>query len=300
MGTGEGIMTRADNFTPPGTDPGRWAKLKRLEKKSKKSKNKKHNTSSTSTKQSSDEQKFEPLFTVAINEIDRLNSEATQKKDSIETELENNKKNIVLKLADDLKAQGLRVDRIANEIIHQLKGRASDTWIREILPDEYKDKKKQENAKKRWNRNFAPAPVQNQQTTDVAEQPVEQQTTDEIAQTQTKRIIVGIDGSEIIDKDPSSEASKESNSKDLPPKAQDIPTIKIPEYSVKESPQPQPQPQQQQQQQPQQHHLRILVDWDELSDKMAELHRKDIKNFWLCGRIEDDKLLDMALEREVQ
>lgn len=219
---------------------------------------------------------------VAINEIDRLNSEATQKKASIETELENNKKNIVLKLADDLKAQGLRVDRIANEIIHQLEGRASDTWIREILPDEYKDKKKQENAKKRWNRDFAPVPVQNQQTTDVVEQPVEQQTTDEIAQVQTKRIMVGIDGHEIIDKDPSSEASKESNSKDLPPKA-----IKIPENSVKESPQPQ--------QQSQQDHVRVPIDRDELSDKMAELP-EHIKNFWLCGRIENGKLLDMVLD----
>jgi hypothetical protein len=45
------------------------------------------------------------------------------------------------------------------------------------------------------------------------------------------------------------------------------------------------------------YHLRILIEWDELSDKMAELHYKDIKNFWLCGRIENGKLLDMALER---
>jgi hypothetical protein len=52
---------------------------------------------------------------------------------------------------------------------------------------------------------------------------------------------------------------------------------------------------------PQQHdHLRILIDWEELSDKMADLHYKDIKNFWLCGRIENGKLLDIALEREVQ
>jgi len=30
---------------------------------------------------------------------------------------------------------------------------------------------------------------------------------------------------------------------------------------------------------------------------MAELP-KDIKNFWLCGRIDNGNLLDMALERE--
>jgi hypothetical protein len=47
-------------------------------------------------------------------------------------------------------------------------------------------------------------------------------------------------------------------------------------------------------------HLRVLIDSDELSDKMAELRYKGIKNFWLCGRIENDKLFDMALEREVQ
>ncbi len=100
-------------------------------------------------------------------------------------------------------------------------------------------------------------------------------------------MLVGIDGREIIDKDPSSEASKESNSKDLPPKAQDILTIKIPQNSVKESPQPQ--------QQSQQDHVRVRIDRDELSDKMAELP-EHIKNFWLCGRIENGKLLDMVLD----
>ena len=46
--------------------------------------------------------------------------------------------------------------------------------------------------------------------------------------------------------------------------------------------------------------IRVLIDWDELQDKMAEVHHKDIKSFWLCGRIENGtkKLLDMVLERE--
>jgi len=31
---------------------------------------------------------------------------------------------------------------------------------------------------------------------------------------------------------------------------------------------------------------------------MAEFHYKDINNFWLCGQVENDKLIDIVLERE--
>ncbi len=44
-------------------------------------------------------------------------------------------------------------------------------------------------------------------------------------------------------------------------------------------------------------HFKVLVNYDELSEKLAELHHKDIKNFWLSGRIEDGRLVDMMLTR---
>lgn len=60
---------------------------------------------------------------------------------------------------------------------------------------------------------------------------------------------------------------------------------------VKESPQPLPQHNQS---------IEILIDWHEMSDKMADLHYKDIKNFWLCGQIDSSgKLLNMELKRGV-
>jgi hypothetical protein len=98
-----------------------------------------------------------------------------------------------------------------------------------------------------------------------------------------QQIMVGVDGHETTD------TGSEPGSGDSP-----NPAIEIHEDSTanKESPQPQ--------QQSQQDHVRILIDWSELSDKMAELHYKDIKNFWLCGRIVNGKLLDIVLEREQQ
>ncbi len=85
-----------------------------------------------------DEKRFIPFFEAAIHSIDKLTSDFHEKK-----------KRIVEKLAVTLKNKGFRVDGIANEIVHQLKGRASRSWILEILDDEYKDKTYQENARNR-------------------------------------------------------------------------------------------------------------------------------------------------------
>jgi hypothetical protein len=73
-----------------------------------------------------------------------------------------------------------------------------------------------------------------------------------------QQIMVGVDGHETTD------TGSEPGSGDSPNPS----PIEIPEDSTatKESPQPQ--------QQLQQDHVRILIDWSELSDKMAELHHK--------------------------
>jgi hypothetical protein len=117
---------------------------------------------------------------------------------------------------------------------------------------------------------------------------------------QKQQITLDVSGHEITDTDSGdlpSEQTKEDGSGDLPIhplNERDIPTNKG-------LPQPQqptvPQDSTAKVSAQQQDHLRILIDWDKLSDKMAELP-KDIKNFWLCGRIDNGNLFDMALERE--
>jgi hypothetical protein len=43
--------------------------------------------------------------------------------------------------------------------------------------------------------------------------------------------------------------------------------------------------------------LRVLINWDELSDKMDDFYLDDDRNFWLCGKVKDGKLFDMVLHR---
>jgi hypothetical protein len=86
------------------------------------------------------------------------------------------------------------------------------------------------------------------------------------------------------------------------------PTVES-ESPARAQPQHQQPQQQYQQSQPQPHQaqqqvnksFRILIDWDDLSEKMAEFHYKDIRNFWLCGLVDENgRLLDITLEREQQ
>jgi hypothetical protein len=206
---------------------------------------------------------------------------ANQKKDGIDADLKKSIKEVVQDLASTLKAQGFPVNRIANKIVHELKDRASRSWMLEILDDEYKDKAHQRKRK------VGPVADQNQQVgashRDEMVGPVADQ---------NRQIMVGVDGHEITGSseqgsgDLPDEQTKESGSGNLsmhlPPRNEQgidatVPATKGPAQN-----------------------LRILIDWDELSDKMAELHYKDIKNFWLCGRIDikNHKLLDMVLEKE--
>ena len=181
---------------------------------------------------------------------------------------------VIQHLARTLRDLGFPVNRIANEIVHQLKGRASRSWILEILDDGYKDKAHQESARKR-----KVAPVAERQEEDLASYVHEAAAVAPVAE-RDQQITVGVGGHEMTDSGPGDVPIQRASE-------QDIATIEA--SAAKESPQ-----------QDHAYHLRILIDWDELSDKMAELHYKDIKNFWLCGRIENGKLLDMVLEREVQ
>lgn len=271
-------MTEVDdrNFTPEGISNKRWKELEAAKKKQEQSRQ-------NSDGSRNGEQKFAHLFAAANEKIDKLTSDANQKKDGIDADLKKSIKEVVQDLASNLKALGFPVNRIANEIVHQLKGKASRSWILEILPDEYKDKSHQESAQRK--QKVPPVQQDNSgQIAPLAERQSGKATTSNQVTPQQERkqlLMVGTDGHEIIDTD-----SRDSPT-DLPSE-QAIAVKDSEDSAVKGSPQPQPQ-------QPQQ--LRILIDWDDLSDKMTELHYKDIKNFWLCGRIENGKLLDIVLER---
>src|SRR5262249_15577824 len=84
-----------------------------------------------------DEQKFAPYFAAAIKKIDDLESHVLKSK--IE---------IVKVLAEELEKAGFPLERIANEIVHHLKGRIYPTYIRRNLDDKHKDKCHSANAKK--------------------------------------------------------------------------------------------------------------------------------------------------------
>lgn len=139
-----------------------------------------------------------------------------------------------------------------------------------VLSDEYKDKTHQENARKR-KRKVAPVAEQEKQDLTTSSSHGHEVATVAPVAERNQQIMVGVGGHEMTDNEhgdvPIDRASEQS-----------IATI---EDSASKN---------------LQDHLRILIDWDELSDKMAELHYKDIKNFWLCGRTENGKLLDMVLE----
>jgi hypothetical protein len=258
-----------NNFTPK--QDKRWDELEAAEERDQNRQN------SDGTRQL-DEQKFAPYFAAANKKIDELVSDAHQKKDNIDNELDKSIKEVVQNLASTLKTLEFPVNRIANEIVHQLKGRGgSRSWILEVLSDEYKDKTHQENARKRKRKVAPVAEQQKQDLTTSSSHGHEVATVAPVAE-RNQQIMLGVGGHETTD----------TGAGDLPmysPLSKQEITI-IEDSAAKESPQ-----------QDRAYHLRILIDRDELSDKMAELHYKDIKNFWLCGRIENGKLLDMVLEK---
>ena len=155
------------------------------------------------------------------------------------------------------------MNRIANEIVHQLKGGrgGSKSWILEVLSDEYKDKTHQENARKRKRKVAPVAEQQKQDLTTSSSDGYEVATVAPVAE-QNQQITVGVGiGGEYETTDTGSEPEPG----DLPMHTrskyeQDITTIESSEDSAaKESPE-----------QNHAYHLKILIDWDELSDKMAE------------------------------
>ena len=236
--------------------------------------------------QNSDEQRLAQLFADANERIDKVES------DSLRSKIK-----IVKDIAQQIEKEGLiPTERIANEIVHQLKGRISAAYVRRNLDDRYKDGHQSNNAKKQKVA-IQVSPTNPKQLTlysDIG---------DPKAATKDQQIRIGVDGHETTDQDTAlgDQSSKQGipisphqDIKQLPqvPQQHDLPNNQSSQQSTttesptaKKSPQTRP--------------IRVLIDWDELQEKIAEVHHKDIKNIWLCGRVdENDKLIDMVLERE--
>lgn len=241
---------------------------------------------------SDDEQKFAPYFADANKQIDELESQANGKKSQIDSDLLKSKIEIVKDLAQKIEKAGFPIERIANEIVHQLKGKVSPTHIRDNIDDKYKDSRQSKNAKgKKRNQKVATVvlPTNPPQEIVLTEgggtEPLKEdipgghEETSASAQPVVHPVVV---------------TQPQSQEQESAPAKSQVATVKDIQS------QSQPEPQEQAAVKASQQDFRVLIDWDELQDKIADVHHKDIKNFWLCGRIENGtkKLLDMVLERE--
>ncbi|MGB6529566.1 MAG: hypothetical protein WBF33_15780 [Candidatus Nitrosopolaris sp.] len=83
------------------------------------------------------EQEISLWVQVAIERLEKVDSDAKEKKTQI-----------VKDLAKNLEGK-IPTDRIANEIVHQLRGKVSERLIHSCLEKKYKEKYRVENAQKR-------------------------------------------------------------------------------------------------------------------------------------------------------
>ena len=96
--------------------------------------------------------------------------EAKAKLDKIEGQAKKEKRQVIIDLAKDLEGK-IPIDSISVEIVTQLRGRVSESFIHQCLDDKYKQKHRVENAKKRKKKegqeediseeNIAPLPLLN-------------------------------------------------------------------------------------------------------------------------------------------
>jgi len=126
------------------------------------------------------------LFKYAHDKLDKIDKEANEKK-----------RDIVIKLAKDLEDK-IPKDSICKKIVEELDGKVSDTLIRDCLPEEYKNKRLSNNAKKQKKKQIekeetklAPQVVLNQQECKEVEAE-EKQHKDKVV------VMVGADGQSYI------------------------------------------------------------------------------------------------------
>lgn len=261
-------MTKAD-FTLEGTTPERWDELERIERKG---------------DQNSDKQRLDQLFADMNEGIAKVDADSL-----------NTKMGIVKNTAQRIEEEGLLpVERIANEIVHQLKGKISPTYVRKNLDDKYKDSRQSTNAKKQ----------KKVGDTSVATKSIEPQVkpSSEVEVAKADAIILKGVNERVA------EPTNINNIAEQTPELGDLKNIgsehstvlQLPFYNestttenstTKESPRLQLVTG---------YNFQVLIDWEELLLKISNAHSKNIKNFWLSGRIQHGtkKLLDMVVEIE--
>jgi hypothetical protein len=84
----------------------------------------------------SNEEEISLCFQVAIKRLEKVDADAKKEKTQI-----------VQDLAKSLEGK-IPTDRIANEIVHQLRGKVSERLIHDCLDEKYKQKHRVENARK--------------------------------------------------------------------------------------------------------------------------------------------------------
>ena len=112
---------------------------------------------------------------------------AMEKLDNVDADAKKQKRQIVQDLAKDLKGK-IPTERIASEIVHQLRGKVSERLIHDCLDEEYKEKHRVNNARKQKRKH--------QSTEDLAALvPLKEGTIDR----QEKKVVVDTLGNEVVE-----------------------------------------------------------------------------------------------------
>ena len=143
-------------------------------------------------------------------EINSLFDEAKGELDKIDTQANERKKEIVIKLAKDLEDK-IPIDTISSTIVKRLDGRVSEIFIHECLDEKYKQKYRMDNAKKQKKKKqekeiiLAPQPALNPQEYSEEEEEEEEK---EEKQKNKVAVMVGADGRSYIQREEDKESSK--------------------------------------------------------------------------------------------
>src|SRR6476620_3259477 len=96
----------------------------------------------------SDQKEISSLFAEARTKLYRINQGEKDKIDIVKNEASKKKKDVVVELAQKLEYKIEQTDTICQIIVDQLEGVVDDRFVRQCLPEKYKQKYRVNNAKK--------------------------------------------------------------------------------------------------------------------------------------------------------
>jgi hypothetical protein len=189
-----------------------------------------------------------------------------------------------------LEKAGFRIEEIANEIVHHLKNKVSERHIRGSL-DKYKNRRQSTNAKKQKEKVVAQVPP----TKSLVEQPSSEVVKISNKESEVDKKIKVKDQEKPINLLGHETAISEESTKIENPITTMQDQKNLTDFGYRPPIEQKPLLPSQLQGQP----IRVLIDYDELNERLAELHHKDII-FWLSGTIINGRLIDLVLERDQQ